>query len=168
MNGLLACICAIVSVAVWSQEEVVAPRVESVEITVDEGMTESVTDGPVDTVEAVVTDEPPVHFLDDLPAFLEEVIAIKKYLVDSLVYPADALEHGLEGNVYIKALLSEKGQLSAAEVGKGLPDCESCNAEALRLIREMPPLRPDETGRAKPAYLVFTVRFVLPAAVLER
>lgn len=72
----------------------------------------------------------------------------------ALVYPPDALALGIEGRVFVQFVVEADGTTSDHAVVRGL--CESCDAEALRVVR----LAEFEPGkqRGKPV----AVRFTLP------
>ncbi len=68
--------------------------------------------------------------------------AMNAYLSANLKYPAEAIEMGLQGKCYIKFMVSETGNVSNVIVAKGVPDCPSCNAEAVRVVKSMPKWKP--------------------------
>lgn len=87
--------------------------------------------------------------------------AYKKYLTDSLQYPAEALEHRIEGEVVIQFTVRPSGRPAAFEVVSSLG--YGCDQEAIRLIDEGPDwTNPVIKGQRQPARVSQTVRFTLP------
>jgi TonB family protein len=57
-----------------------------------------------------------------------------------LIYPRDAVEQGIDGNVYIKFSINDKGILDKAEIYNGVH--ELIDNEALRAVLSSPPWEP--------------------------
>jgi len=69
--------------------------------------------------------------------------ALDKFLADNLKYPDDAIDHGIEGTVYVNLIVDEKGSIIQANIdskriGYGL------ETEVLRVIKLMPAWNPGE------------------------
>jgi len=78
------------------------------------------------------------HFLDgfSLPGFPCGDIEMHKFINKRLVYPLSAQKTGIEGQVVIKFVVSEKGDIGDVRVLKSLhPDCDSI---AINIVRAMP------------------------------
>ncbi|WP_343635683.1 energy transducer TonB [Fluviicola sp.] len=74
-------------------------------------------------------------------------------------YPPDAIEKELTGRCYVSFTVSKEGICSDFVVKKAIPDCPSCNAEALRLLKLMPPWEPAKLN-GKPIESKFTLPVV--------
>ena len=61
--------------------------------------------------------------------------ALKMYIGDKLVYPAEAKEKRIEGIVHLVAELDDNGNVINVEIILGLGG--SCNEEAIRLIQNV-------------------------------
>jgi TonB family protein len=59
--------------------------------------------------------------------------AMKAFISQNLRYPPEALEHQIEGSVYIKYAIGQRGEVTDAKVIAGLG--YGCDEEALRLVR---------------------------------
>lgn len=59
----------------------------------------------------------------------------KKFLKENLVYPKEALEHKIEGVVYLTAEVNDKGQVLQVKIEKGIG--YGCDDEAVRLVKLM-------------------------------
>ena len=71
-------------------------------------------------------------------AFFEE--NLMTYIGNNLVYPEQAKEEKLQGKVIVSFTVEEDGSVTAAKIDKGFN--EHCDAEALRIISEMPKWTP--------------------------
>lgn len=88
------------------------------------------------------------------PEFTGGLAALKKYLIDNMKYPPDALAKSIDGTVFIKFTVTAKGTIENAEVQKAI--YPSLDAEALRLVKGMPKW---QVGRKKdtPQKVVFNM-----------
>jgi protein TonB len=59
--------------------------------------------------------------------------ALKQFIADHIRYPAKALEHGIEGTVYVKYDIDHLGNVVDAKVISGIG--YGCDEEAIRLVR---------------------------------
>ena len=89
--------------------------------------------------------------------FTGGLAALKKYLLDNMKYPKDALEKGVEGTVFIKFTVTDKGTIENAELQKAV--YPSLDAEALRLVKNMPKWQPGKKNDI-PQKVVFNIPIV--------
>jgi len=86
--------------------------------------------------------------------------ALYKYISDHVEYPIIAQENGIQGKVYVKFIVDEKGLISNAQILRGVDD--SLNKEALRVINSLPRFRPGkQRGRAVKVYYNSVINFQL-------
>ncbi len=78
-------------------------------------------------------------------------------LLQNIVYPSAALEKGISGKVYITAVIEKDGSVSNVYVVKGIENCPECDAEAVRVVRQMPKWTP-----AKNASKIVRQRIQIP------
>ena len=90
--------------------------------------------------------------VEDMPKF--PAGNIQQYVADNLRYPAAARENGIEGKVYVRFVIDTTGKAVAPEIVRGVSP--ELDAEALRLIREMPAWKPG-MQRGKPVRVSFTL-----------
>lgn len=64
------------------------------------------------------------------------------FINHNLRYPEDAFESGIEGTILVRFLVDEKGITHDPEVIKDPMGCKSCEVEAKRVIKAMPPWKP--------------------------
>ena len=67
--------------------------------------------------------------------------ALAEYLLKNLKYPVAAKAKGIEGTVYVKALIGKDGSVASASVASS--DHALLNQEALRLVKAMPRWTPE-------------------------
>jgi TonB family protein len=83
-----------------------------------------------------------------------------EFLSANLRYPASVREGIISGRVYVKFVVSEKGEISAAQVLKGIPACPECGEEAIRLINSMPNWIPAKNeGKTVKSYVGLPIKF---------
>lgn len=73
--------------------------------------------------------------------------ALYKYISDHVNYPVVAQENGIQGKVYVKFVVDEKGIVNDATVLRGVD--LSLDKEALRVINKLPKFKPARQGGRK-------------------
>ena len=74
------------------------------------------------------------------------ITAMRKYLSENLVYPEAVKKGKVRGKVYLKFVVSKEGDISNIQIFRGIEGCSECDAEALRVVQNMPKWKP---GRIK-------------------
>ncbi len=113
---------------------------------------------------AVVEQEKDVPFVlvEQMPKFPGGENAMFKYISDNIVYPKSAQKSGIAGTVYIFFIIDKKGNVTSTEVRRGVPGGEELNAEALRVIKEMPQWEPGyQNGKPVSVQLTVPIKFTL-------
>ncbi len=89
---------------------------------------------------------------------------LAQYLGSHLHYPDNARKKNIEGRVIVKFVVSEKGEIQDVTLMRGID--EDCDAEALKVIKNMPPWAPG-TQNGKPVSVYFTqpINFRLETAI---
>ncbi len=88
------------------------------------------------------------------------VAEMSKYIRDHLQYPAMAREAGISGKCFLKFVVNENGEISNVEVLKGVPGCQDCDREAVRVVKSMPKWKPAKmTGRSVKCYFNLPINF---------
>lgn len=99
----------------------------------------------------------PVTWAEQMPEFNGDM---NMYLQNHLHYPDRSRENGIEGNVNIRFVVNEDGSVSNVSVLKGIN--EECNAEAVRVISNMPKWKPGkQNGHTIKVFYSIPIRFVL-------
>jgi TonB family protein len=95
-----------------------------------------------------------------MPKFPGGQKALLKYITNNLKYPVQSQENKTEGEVYIRFIVTEKGDIIKASVMRSLD--QYCNAEALRVIKGMPKWTPGkQNGVNVSVYYVIPINFKL-------
>lgn len=95
-------------------------------------------------------------------------VAIKKYLQDSLRYPAVERQNGVEGIVFVNFVVGKTGTVEQAKVHLTLGGSPRLEAEALRLVLAMPKWEPAlSKGKPTTSDEMCEVRFELPDSLVR-
>ncbi|TGD81640.1 TonB family protein [Hymenobacter wooponensis] len=77
-----------------------------------------------------------LNYSDELPKFPGDEAAYRAFMRQNAKYPKQALEHQVQGTVFVSFVVDEQGRITDAKVVKGCG--YGLDEEALRLIRIMP------------------------------
>lgn len=102
-------------------------------------------------------DNDTVIFIDveEPPTFPGGDSALVAYLKHNLHYPPEEKEKGIQGKVVVGFVIEKDGVVSNVEVKRGIG--EECDAEAVRVVKEMPNWNP-----GKQSGIVVRMAMVLP------
>ena len=102
-------------------------------------------------------DNDTVIFIDveEPPTFPGGDSAMVAYLKHNLHYPPAEKEKGIQGRVFVGFVIEKDGSVSSVEVKRGIG--EECDAEAVRVVKEMPNWEP-----GKQSGIVVSMAMVLP------
>lgn len=95
-----------------------------------------------------------------LPRFKGGSSSYKEFITSHLIYPKEALEAGIEGNVVVEYGISDNGDVTSARVLKGLG--YGCDEEALRLVRMLTFEKVKNRGVRVQVTTKTKINFVLP------
>lgn len=83
------------------------------------------------------------------------------YLAESLKYPEEAKERGIEGTVVMAFIVNSDGTISNIETLRGIGG--GCDQEAMRVIQNAPKWTPGQLGgKAVRVRMRLPLRFILP------
>lgn len=98
--------------------------------------------------------------VEEMPEFPGGDIALLTYLKNNLKYPEDAKRKNIQGRVFVNFIISSKGKVLFPYVVRGTNS--SCDAEAIRLIKNMPAWKPGkQKGKAVMVRYNLPVKFAL-------
>ena len=83
-----------------------------------------------------------------------------RYLTKNIKYPAEAMEAGIQGSVFVEFVVGKDGRISEAKAlrNEGTP----LSQEAVRVVATMPNWLPGTLeGKAVPVRMVLPIRFTL-------
>lgn len=81
--------------------------------------------------------------------------ALYKYISNNVKYPVIAQENGVQGRVYVKFVVNELGQVSDAQILRGVDI--SLDKEALRVVNSLPNFKPGKQ-RGKPVKVYYNAQ----------
>lgn len=95
------------------------------------------------TIEQIQDENPEIHIVldpENQPRFTGGEQARIKYLSENITYPEEAQKNGIQGTVFIQFIINKDGSIGNAKVLKGIG--HGCDAEALRVVKNMPNWKP--------------------------
>ncbi len=96
--------------------------------------------------------------VEDMPTFMDgDISRFLTYVQESIGYPAEAAEAGIEGRVVLNFVVDETGKLTDARIIS--PADPLINAEALRVVTSSPLWKPG-MQRGRPVKVGFTIPIV--------
>jgi periplasmic protein TonB len=125
---------------------------------------ETFTEEPVEQIavvhepeEAETGDE--IFLIVESPAeFIGGQTALNKFIVENIRYPARASRMGIQGRVYVKAVIEKDGSVTNAEVIKGIS--MDCDKEAERVVGLLPKWKPGkQRGKAVRTSIIVPIIF---------
>ena len=97
---------------------------------------------------------------DTCPEFPGGMEALYKFISQKIIYPADAVEEGIEGRVMVQFVVDEEGDVKDAVVKQSVSP--SIDKEALRVVKLMPKWKPGTVdGKPVDAYFRLPISFKL-------
>lgn len=125
----------------------------------EEGASEGVVDAPEEAPPAVVEEEKPsveiFRVVEQKPEFEGGEAGLLKYVAENVKYPAIARENGIEGKVIVQFVVDEAGNVSQANVLRGIGG--GCDQEALRVVSTMSGKWKPGKQRGRPVKVWFTL-----------
>lgn len=101
-----------------------------------------------------------MDFTETMPVFPGGNLELTKYIRRHVQYPYIARSRRIEGRVYVRFIVNEYGRVTSPTIIRGIHS--SLNAEALRIVRNMPRWTPGyHRGRAVSVYYIVPVDFYL-------
>lgn len=105
-------------------------------------------------------DAPVFFIVEQMPVFPGGEEALRKYIAQSVKYPAIAQENGIQGRVFVSFVVNTKGEVTDVKIARGVDP--NLDKEAIRVVNNMPKWAPGKQ-RGKPVKVSYTVpiNFVL-------
>ncbi len=98
--------------------------------------------------------------VEEAAEFPGGIAEMQKFIQKNLQYPSMAREAGLSGKCFLKFVVSESGSISNVEVLKGVPGCQDCDKEAIRVVKSMPAWKAAKmTGKSVKCYFNLPISF---------
>ena len=90
----------------------------------------------------------------EMPQFPNGEKALQIWIAENVKYPAEAQEKNIEGRVYVGFVVNKEGSVEEVKLMRGVSP--SIDAEALRVVSEMPKWKPGSYQK-EPISMNFTV-----------
>lgn len=115
----------------------------------------------IETVEEKEVETDHVFLIvEEAPEFPGGTRALYKFISDNVRYPVIAQENGIQGKVYVKFVVDERGKANDAQILRGVDP--ALNKEALRVINSLPRFKPGkQRGKAVKVFYNAQITFQL-------
>ena len=109
--------------------------------------------------ESEANDEGEVFYIvEDMPKFPGGTTALKTYIYTNLEYPEEAKKQGIEGEVIVRFLVNEKGEVVNSEILRSA--YQGFDEPALKVMQDMPDWKPGaQRGKAVKVWYVISIKF---------
>jgi TonB family protein len=109
--------------------------------------------------ESGANDEGEVFYIvEDMPKYPGGTTALKTYIYTNLEYPEEAKKQEIEGEVIVRFLVNEKGEVVNSEILRSA--YQGFDEPALKVIRNMPDWKPGaQRGKAVKVWHVISIKF---------
>lgn len=109
----------------------------------------------------VITVEPdPVITVEEMPTFPGGEEALLRFIAESIKYPQEAVDNGIQGRVTLRFVVSSDGSVKRVEVLRGVHLV--LDEEAIRVVSSLPKWKPGkQNGKAVPVWFFVPVNFKL-------
>jgi TonB family protein len=98
--------------------------------------------------------------VDVMPEFPGGDAALLKYVAETIVYPKEAKEKGIQGRVITRFMVKTDGSVSDVSIEKGVNP--ALDNEALRVVKTLPKFTPGElNGKKVPVWYMIPISFAL-------
>lgn len=106
-------------------------------------------------------EDAPVFFIvEQMPVFPGGEEALRKYIAQSVKYPAIAQENGIQGRVFVAFVVNTKGEVTDVKIARGVDP--NLYKEAIRVVSNMPKWTPGkQRGKAVKVSYTVPINFVL-------
>ena len=105
-------------------------------------------------------DEQVFFIVEEMPEFPGGELELRKFIANSVKYPTDAQEKGVQGKVYVTFVVSKDGRIADAKIARGVNPL--LDAEALRVVNALPRWMPGkQKGKAVNVSYTVPINFVL-------
>jgi protein TonB len=105
-------------------------------------------------------DAPVFFIVENMPVFPGGDDELRKFIAQSVKYPAIAQENGIQGRVFVSFVVNTKGEVTDVKVARGVDP--NLDKEAVRVVQSMPKWKPGmQRGKAVKVSYTVPINFVL-------
>ena len=114
----------------------------------------------IEVQEEEEADAPVFFIVEEMPVFPGGEEALRKYIAQSVKYPAIAQENGIQGRVFVAFVVNTKGEVTDVKIARGVDP--NLDKEAIRVVTNMPKWSPGkQRGKAVKVSYTVPINFVL-------
>ncbi|MCQ2216492.1 MAG: energy transducer TonB [Bacteroidales bacterium] len=116
---------------------------------------------PIDVPDEVTDDINDIFIVvEQMPTFPGGDLELRKFLAQSVKYPAIAIDNGVQGRVFVSFVIDQQGDVTDVRVARPLDP--NLDKEAVRVVKSMPRWTPGfQRGRAVRVSYTVPINFVL-------
>ena len=105
-------------------------------------------------------DEAVFFVVEEMPEFPGGDLALRKYIASTVKYPAEAVNKGIQGKVYVTFTVAKDGNVADVKIARGVDPY--LDKEALRVVNELPRWKPGkQKGQAVNVQYTVPINFAL-------
>lgn len=133
---------------------------ENVEETNDDGILSEVVE-PEATKVIEDEKEPDIFIVvEEMPTFPGGTEQMNRFLMETIKYPEIAKENGIEGKVFVRFCVTDKGKVNQVTIARGVDPL--LDAEAIRVVKLLPDWTPGkQSGKAVNVWYTVPINFQL-------
>lgn len=117
------------------------------------------------TEKNISTNDQIAFFVEEEAEFIGGLKALNTYMDTSVHYPhqdGKCIGMNITGKCYTRFVVNVDGTISDVKVIRGLPGCDACNKEAIRVIMAMPKWKPAKNqGKIVACYFNLAIDFTI-------
>jgi protein TonB len=115
---------------------------------------------PIDIVEEVVDNSPPLRFVEEMPEPIGGMEAMYAFLQSNLKYPEVARNNNISGQVFLEFVVEKDGSIGNVKIVAGVyPELDQ---EAMRVVRLLPKWKPGkQMGNPVRCFYQIPIRFTI-------
>lgn len=103
-----------------------------------------------------------LSYADKMPEYPGGMNELYKFIQNNLKYPEFEKENGIQGNVYVRFVVTKEGLVTDPKILRGVNGAPNFDKEVLRVVKLMPNWIPGENGGKKVSvYFTMPVKFKL-------
>ncbi len=103
----------------------------------------------------------PFKIVEVMPQYPGGEKELLKFIQQNIKYPAQLVDKGIGGTVYISFVINKNGEVSQLEILKGIANAHELATETMRVINKMPLWKPGmQSGQAVDVSYVLPVNFI--------
>jgi len=98
---------------------------------------------------------------EKMPEPKEGIAKFMKYVSANIRYPQNVLLGDVSGTVFVKFIVETDGAITDIQILKGIPDCQECQDEAIRVLKQYPNkwIPGSQNGQPFRVYFTMPIKF---------